>query len=73
MPQVCFIVKKYISQNLDALKLRRIFQLVVVLELLHLKMEVTVSEPCDVIRVVQDMFQSRNMHAKIPTYLSLFN
>ena len=49
-----------------AMKLPRIFQvpaktkanfsrrkLVTVLELLHLKMEVTVSEPCDVIRVAR--------------------
>ena len=28
-------------------------KLLIVLELLHLKMEVTVSEPCDVIRVVE--------------------
>ena len=31
----------------------------VVLELLHLKMEVTVSEPCDVIRVETDMLLSK--------------
>ena len=52
------------QKNSDAKKLRRIFQVpmeirpfsagvnLIVLKLLHLKMEVTVSEPFDVIRVV---------------------
>ena len=31
-------------------------ELLIVLELLHLKMEVTVSEPCDVIRVIKRHF-----------------
>ena len=33
-------------------------ELLIVLELLHLKMEVTVSEPCDVIRVIIHIVQS---------------
>ena len=56
-----------LPKNSDAMKLTRIFQvptktgpfsagvnLWIVLELLHLKMEVTVSELCDVIRVKEN-------------------
>ena len=36
----------------------------VVLELLHLKMEVTVSEPCDVIRVDNGVLSAKNGRIK---------
>ena len=50
----CHEIEKNISSVYENLAIFSRCKLLIVLELLHLKMEVTVSEPCDVIRVDKD-------------------